>query len=150
MNSKLHKYHKSNTKNQWKQKGLFWTSKEEFEEIYQRYFESTHCELCNKPYKNSKDRNMDHIHLIDNKFGWFRNVVCIRCNVKKFDNKMLSTNTSGYKGISKHIDNHCKQGFLWQFQAMVEGNSKTIKSSIDLDKLVKFADKWKIDNKYYT
>tara|TARA_R110000824_G_scaffold9008_1_gene40716 strand:- start:39 stop:491 length:453 start_codon:yes stop_codon:yes gene_type:complete len=150
MNFKLHKKHKGYTKARWKQGGLIWSSEEEFEEIYQRYFESTHCELCNKPYKNSKDRNMDHIHLIDNKFGWFRNIVCTSCNKLRSDNKIRSDNASGYIGIGKYITKNCKQGFIWNFRVTVNGKQKTIKSSIDFDKLVIFAEKWKIDNKYYT
>ena len=150
MNSKLSKDHKRWTKAKWKSRGLLWTSEEEFEEIYSRVINSTHCELCKNQYTCNKNRQMDHVHYIDNKFGWFRNVVCNRCNTKKFDNKMLFTNTSGYKGITKTYRDDCKQGFLWQFQAMIDGKHKIIKSSADFDKLVKFADKWKIDNKYNT
>ena len=35
-------------------------------------------------------------------------------------------------------------------EAIVNGKQITIKSSVDLDYLKKFADKWKIDNKYNT
>tara|TARA_R110002126_G_scaffold4148_3_gene22216 strand:- start:157 stop:609 length:453 start_codon:yes stop_codon:yes gene_type:complete len=150
MNSNLHKNHKRWTKAKWKYRGLLWMSEEEFEEIYQLYILSTHCELCNNPYKSNRDRQMDHIHYIDNKFGWFRNVVCTRCNIMKSDNKLHSNNTSGYKGISKIFRDDCKQGFLWQFGAMVDSKYKTIKSSADYDKLVKFADQWKLDNNYNT
>ena len=149
MNSNLPKYHKARTKSHWKLRGLLWTSEEEFEEIYQRYFESTHCELCNKPYKSNFDRHMDHAHFID-KFGWFRNVVCNRCNGLRSDKKIPSHNTSGYKGISKNSQKDCKQGFLWVFQVHIDTKTITIKSSTDLDKLIKFADKWKIDNNYNT
>ena len=149
MNSKLHKYHKARTKCDWKRHGLIWTSEEEFEEIYQRVIDSIRCELCEKPYKNSRYRHMDHAHLID-KFGWFRNVVCSSCNLLRSDKKIRSDNTSGYIGISKRIDNHCKQGFNWVFHAEVNGKTKAIKTSIDFDKLVKFANQWKIENKYNT
>jgi len=150
MNSKLSKDHKRLNKAKWKTRGLIWTSEEEFEEIYLRVINSTHCELCDKPYKSNNDRHMDHIHYIDDKFGWFRNVLCNRCNIRKSDRKIPSNNTSGYVCITKHLRNDCKQGFLWQFQAIVEGKCKVIKSSVDFDKLVKFADQWKIDNHYNT
>ena len=150
MNSNLHRYHKKDTKCSWRRQGLILTSKEEFEEIYQRYILSTNCELCNKQYKSTKDRHMDHIHFIDNKWGWFRNVVCTSCNGLRSDNKIKKHNTSGYVGITKHLDKKCKQGFIWNFEATVNGKKKQIKSSIDLDYLKEFADKWKIDNKYNT
>jgi len=150
MNSNLHKGHKSWTKASWKRLGLLWTSEEEFEEIYQRVISSTHCELCDKPYKSIKDRQMDHIHYIDDHWGWFRNVVCTSCNALRSDRKMSANNTSGYIGISKHFGKTYKQGYFWDFSATINGKKETIKSSIDYDKLVKFADQWKKDNNYYT
>ena len=150
MNSNYYKYHKTHTKGVWKRHGLLWSSEEEFEEIYQRVIDSSHCELCEKPYKSTRDRQMDHKHCIDDKWGWFRNVICHSCNLLRSDKKIFANNTSGYIGISKHFAKDCKQGFIWNFQAVVNGKRKTIKSSIDFDKLVIFADKWKIDNKYNT
>ena len=150
MNSNLHKRHKSWTKDRWKKYGLLWTSKEEFEEIYQRVISSTQCELCGKPYKSNQDREMDHVHYIDDHWGWFRNVLCTSCNGLRFDKKIPSHNTSGYIGISKHYGKTYKQGFIWDFRAKVEGKQKTIKKLVDFDKLVKFADQWKLDNNYNT
>ena len=46
---------------------------------------------------------------------------------------------SGYQGIS--ID-----GDRWRFRATVDGKFKTIKCSIDKDKLIEFANKWKLEN----
>jgi len=147
----LKKDHKKNlTKANWKHRGLLWTSQEEFEEIYERVITSYNCELCNKPYKSNQDRHMDHAHYIDNKFGWFRNVVCRSCNFLRSDNKINSKNTSGYPGISKRNIKACKQGFNWEFQVYINGKRKTIKTSIDLEYLKKFADQWKIDNNYHT
>ena len=53
---------------------------------------------------------------------------------------------SGYKGISKDPKNQYTQGFRWRFRASVDGKTKTIKTSVDLNKLIEFADKWKLDN----
>ena len=149
MKSNYFKYHKISTKHNWKNKGLLWTSEEEFEEIYLRVISSTNCELCKKPYKSTKDRQMDHEHCIDDKWGWFRNIVCRRCNHRKSDRKQAN-NTSGYIGISKLPNKKCKQGFIWVFRAYVNGKRKQIKKSVDLEYLKKFAEKWKIDNDYYT
>ena len=71
---------KSNTFNQWKKRGLI-ESKEFMEQIYEEYLKSEECELCGNPYKNSKDKQMEHNHLT----GEFRNIVCKRCNCWKTD-----------------------------------------------------------------
>ena len=76
--------------------------------------------------------------------------VCNKCNRLKADLKIPSNNTSGYIGICKDNNKTCKQGYRWNFRATVDGKQKRIKSSIDYDKLVAFADKWKIDNNYHT
>ena len=56
---------------QWKFKGLKET-KEFMEQIYEEYLKSEECELCGEPYKNSRDKQMEHNHLT----GEFRNIVC--------------------------------------------------------------------------
>jgi hypothetical protein len=71
----------------------------------------------------------------------------------KLDNThttIRSSNISGYKGINKSMDKNSKQGFKWQFRITIDGERRCIKTSVDLDKLIKFADKWKIDNNYNT
>jgi len=135
--------HKANTKYSWKRIGL---NMDNFEEIYNKYIYATHCQLCNKQFENTKDRQMEHCH----ETGNFRNIVCNKCNRLKADVKMNSNNNSGYKGISKKNDINYKQGFRWRFQVNINGKLKTIKTSIDLDKVIKFAEKWKKDNNYYT
>ena len=72
--------HKVMTKSQWKRMGL---NMENFEDIYKRVMDTTHCDFCNvlleigKPSKHS--RCMDHCH----KTGEFRNVLCNICNIKR-------------------------------------------------------------------
>ena len=117
-----------------------------FEEIYNNYINAKHCELCNKQFQNTRDRQMEHCHAT----GQFRNIVCNNCNSRKEDRKINSNNTSGYKGISKQKDLTCKQGFCWIFQVRINGKKKTIKTSVNFDKLVKFAEQWKKDNNYHT
>jgi len=141
---------KSNKKNNWRQMGLILSSEEEFDEIYERYINSNNCELCNEPYINNYDRHMDHIHFIDDKWGWFRNVICRICNRKKADNKMRIDNTSRHKLIHKRFRKNYKQGYTWEFRVYIDGKYKTIKSSIDLDFLIKFRDDWTKKNNYYT
>jgi len=143
---KLAKYHKRKTLYSWKRQGLVHDNPEA---LYDEYIYLTNCDLCGIPYKNSKDRHMEHEHL-DGKYGPFRNFTCNSCNVRKSDVKMKSNNTSGYVGISKYKDKTCKQGFFWRFEATINGKSKIIKSSVDLGKLIEFSEKWKIDNNYHT
>ena len=138
---------KSGTIADWRQLGLILTSKEEGLEIYDRYINSTNCEKCGNKYTSTRDRHMDHAHLIDDKFGYFRNVLCHSCNVKR-KHRNNKDNTSGYNGICKHITKNCKQGFIWVFRVYINKKEKKIKSSINYDKLVELADNWKKENNY--
>ena len=149
MNSKLHKKHKTGTRYSWKKNGLILTSEEEFEEIYERYIASTHCELCDEPYKSTYDRQMDHCHYIDDKYGWFRNVLCQSCNQLRSDRKQANNN-SGYIGICKMQSKDCIQGFRWVFKVEINRIQKPIKTSVNLEYLIKFATQWKLDNNYNT
>ena len=140
---KLRKYHKTETICKWKKAGLIHDDKDS---LYNEYIYLTNCDLCGEFFKSSKDRHMEHCH----ETGQFRNFTCTSCNLLKSDVKMKSNNTSGYKGICKSNDISCKQGFVWHFRAMIDGKNKSIKRSVDFDKLVEFAEKWKKDNNYYT
>jgi len=140
---KLPKYHKRKTLDNWKRAGLVHDNPEA---LYDEYIYSTNCDLCGEFYKSSNDRQMEHSH----ETGEFRNFVCQSCNQRKSDVKMKSNNTSGYKGICKHKDKKCKQGFIWRFEAYIDGKQKVIKTSTDFDKLVEFSKQWKIDNNYNT
>ena len=139
---KLCKYHKTKKRYEWKSRGL---KTDNFEDIYNKYIYATHCELCNKQFENTKDRQMEH----DHNTGKFRNIVCNSCNQLKADVKLQSNNSSGYKGISKVKNKTCKQGFSWRFRVEINGKNKTIKQSINFDKLVEFAEKWKKENNYH-
>jgi hypothetical protein len=139
---KLAKYHKTMTKASWKKLGL---NMDNFEKIYQKYIYATHCELCNKQFKTSKDRQMEHDHNTKE----FRNIVCNSCNALKADRFNIN-NTSGYKGIYKYKDLTCKQGYTWKFRAIINGKYISIKTSVNKEKLIAFAEQWKKDNNYHT
>jgi len=62
--------------------------------------------------------------------------------------KIRKNNKTGFTGIYKKKDITCKQGFIWFFDANVDGKRKTIKSSTNYDFLVEFATKWKEENDY--
>jgi hypothetical protein len=141
---KLTKYHKCNTKKSWKAMGVIFND-DEFNTIYNRYIYATNCELCNKKFKTTRNRNLEHNH----QTGKFRNVVCNSCNSKKYDCKN-NKNKSGYKNISKEKRKDCVNGYIWRFVVRIEGKKKQIKTSTDLEWLIEFADKWKKDNNYIT
>ena len=66
----------------WKRQGLNETE-EEIEEIYERYYNTTHCDCCNIEFSlenNMDGKSMDHNH----KNGKFRNVLCKRCNNMRY------------------------------------------------------------------
>lgn len=68
---------KKRTYSQWKSRGL---NMETFEEVYDKYLHTTHCELCNVELEDKNNRNqkcMDHCHTT----GQFRNIVCRNCNM---------------------------------------------------------------------
>ena len=67
------------------------------EQIYEEYLLSEECELCGEPYKNSKDKQMEHNH----KTGEFRNICCNRCNHWKADK--AGKNISWDKDNNKYL-----------------------------------------------
>ena len=64
---------KSSTINCWKRSGLIHS---DFDELYENYLNSTHCDVCKSEYKDSFDRCMDH----DHETGEFRQFLCRDCN----------------------------------------------------------------------
>ena len=58
----------------WKLSGLIYA---DCNELYEIYIKTMKCQHCNKEFKNSQDRCMDH----DHNTGLFRKIVCRRCNV---------------------------------------------------------------------
>jgi len=142
----VYKCHKTRSICNWQTTGLILSSEEEGFEIYDRYINSTQCEKCGNKYKSTKDKHMDHSHEIDDKWGYFRNILCRSCNSKRC--KIPSNNTSGYLGIYKHLDKNCKLGYIWRFQVSIDEKQKIIKTSTDKEFLIKFATQWKIDNNY--
>tara|TARA_R110001606_G_scaffold397214_1_gene573004 strand:- start:338 stop:775 length:438 start_codon:yes stop_codon:yes gene_type:complete len=138
-------YHKHNNKNNWKRRGLKCDDLE-FEIIYNKYLNAEYCELCNKEFLSSLDRQMEH----DHDTGYFRNICCRSCNMLKSDVKMRKNNTSGFCGISPEKRASCKQGFTWKFEAYINGKKRSIKRNIHLDKLIEFATEWKLENNYNT
>tara|TARA_R110000824_G_scaffold181215_6_gene361960 strand:+ start:159 stop:605 length:447 start_codon:yes stop_codon:yes gene_type:complete len=78
--------------NEWKRRGLI---TDDFNLIYNRWINSTNCELCNHNYSESQ-KCMDHSHTT----GEFRSICCNKCNSNMLDISIKKNNTSGHKNIS--------------------------------------------------
>jgi len=83
---------KSDKISQWKQKGLI---SENYDQIYQLWLDSTHCDKCGCDY-NGTIKDMEHCHTT----GRFRAIVCHKCNMNMLDKKKRTDNTSGHRNIS--------------------------------------------------
>tara|TARA_R110000823_G_scaffold273243_1_gene392294 strand:+ start:325 stop:768 length:444 start_codon:yes stop_codon:yes gene_type:complete len=68
------KYHKTHAISNWKRKGVIY---HDFDELYEVYIKTMNCSHCEKDFKNTKDRCLDH----DHDTGAFRKIVCQTCNI---------------------------------------------------------------------
>jgi len=57
----------------WKKRGLIC---DDYNALYETYIKTMECQHCNKAFKKSSDRCLDHNH----ETGLFRKIVCHRCN----------------------------------------------------------------------
>ena len=64
---------KVNSISRWKSRGVI---HEDFDKLYELYINTDECMVCHNPFKNSKDRHLDHSHIT----GEYRNVLCQSCN----------------------------------------------------------------------
>ena len=78
---KLRKYHKYSSRQNWEKRGLIFVDDEHFEYIYNEYIRATNCDLSNKLFPVSRDRQLDY----DRKTGYPRHIVCQYCNMIKID-----------------------------------------------------------------
>jgi len=138
----LPKRNKSSKKYDWKRRGLIFT-KEEFEEIYNRYIWASHCELCGNPFKSLRDRCMDHDHIT----GKFRNIVCQKCNLCKSDKK-FNTNT-GEQYISKTKNKEYVQGFCYRIRIIRNSKEVLCKIRKTLEEAIEVRDKFIEENPQY-
>ena len=107
----LYKDHKYFTKKNWERYGIMFRDDGHFEFVYYEYIRATNCELCNKLFTKSNDRQLDHNHITCDP----RNIVCNKCNQHKKDNKKKPTNT-GYDYISKCKDKNYKTGYSFRIR----------------------------------
>jgi len=77
--NKTEEGHKSQKIGHWKYQGMILQKNQDWESIYYYVVSLDNCEECNKYFKNTRDRHLDH----DHQTGFIRNVVCCSCNQKR-------------------------------------------------------------------
>ena len=135
----LPKDHKSSKKKYWKWVGV---NMDNFDEIYNRYINSSQCELCDKIYDKQRDRCLDHCHTT----GKFRNVVCQKCNALKKDNDKKKNNTSGYKNITVCKDPLYKNGICYVVKFIRNRKKIYYKRNTTLEDAILFRDNFIKEN----
>ena len=68
-----HEEYKKKKIERWQQRGVIYP---DFDDLYDVYMNTMECQHCNKLFKKSLDRHLDHDHTT----GAFRMIVCCACN----------------------------------------------------------------------
>ena len=69
--------HQKITKKDWKKYGIIAT---DYDLIYRVYMATDKCEFCLEPFKDSRDRHLDHNHSILDSYN-IRGILCRQCNL---------------------------------------------------------------------
>ena len=139
----LYKDHKAKKKYEWKIRGIIFVGL--FDEIYDIYIHSSHCDKCKNKFKNSFDRKLDHCHLITDDFN-IRGVLCHSCNSK---NPQIWDNNTGEECIFKIKHKSYKQGFSFRIKKYWNGKYVLCKSRTTLELAIKCRDKFMAENPQY-
>ena len=131
----MNKYKKYDTIWTWKKSGIKFYNKEDEDYIYDYYINTTHCENCNKVFLNTRDRQLDHCHLLNE----IRGVICNKCNHRTIEK---------CGKVIKKINIKCKQGFTWSFQLKRDRKLIVYKTSTNKEELEEFRINWINDNLY--
>ena len=127
----LHKDHKRNTRKRWKQIGIHFVDDEHFEYIYNIYIRETNCDICNKLFLTSIDRQLDH----DHETGDVRNILCNRCNSVRKDAKRDGSNT-GEEHIYKVKNKEYKTGYCFRIIIRRDGKAVICASRTTLERAI--------------
>ena len=97
----------------WKYRGLILREGESYQQIYDKVYSATNCELCNHSFDENNKPEMDHCH----ETGYFRKVLCRSCNSQykqlpsgKYKNnksrhKYIAKRKNGYYSVAKRVNN---------------------------------------------
>ena len=102
-------------------------------------------------------QTLDHINRdrTDNRIANLRQVTQkenAENSPRHHERKLLSTNTSGYRGLSHVVDYYRKDGtpkMLWEATVEIDGKRKYIGSSVDKDKAIEKLKKYWLDTHDY-
>ena len=134
MESKRSKYE---TIRNWKRRGVVYG---DFEELYYIYMRTLNCSHCNKEFKNSYERCLDHCH----NTGKFRNVVCRTCNLNL--RKQTSTSITGEQYICIKKNKTYKTGYCYKIQITRFGKKICEKHRSTLEDAIKCRDNFIKEN----
>ena len=67
---------KSNRIGKWKHRGII---DPDFDAVYEYYVKQTHCQICDREFKSTKDRHLEHDHDITDDDN-IRYICCTYCN----------------------------------------------------------------------
>ena len=129
-----HKYH---TIYNWKSYGIKFYDEADEDYIYDYYINTTNCENCNKVFKNTKDRQLDHCHLQYT----IRGIICNTCNCRVIEKCAK---------LKQRTDPSCTS-ILWEFSVKRDGKIVVDKKSTNKEYLEEWRLNW-IDNNlsYFT
>lgn len=91
----------------WIKQGMVDTFNDNYKTIWNRYNDTTHCEICNKSFNNNR-MNMEHNHTT----GFFRGFVCTRCNIRIAQEETPRKNTTGIPYLNY---THFKRNNEWLY-----------------------------------
>jgi len=133
----LYKNHKAKKKFEWKRRGMIFVDDYHFWYVYNEYIHATNCDLCDKLFTKSLDRQLDHCHIT----GEIRNIVCQKCNQRRKDNKSKKTNT-GEENIYKIKHKRYKTGYCFRIQIIRDGKYALATTRNTLEKAIKCRDEF--------
>ena len=114
---------------------------DDFDYVYNEYIHATNCDICNKKFTNTLDRQLDH----DHETGEIRNIICQKCNRNKKDFNCKNSNT-GERYISKCKNNRMKTGFEYRITIERDGIKIALNVRNTLEKAIKFRDEFLKNN----
>ena len=128
---------KSTRISRWKTYGII---DEDLSAVYEYYIKETHCMVCFKPYKDSKDRHLDH----DHETGEIRYICCQSCNTHFLREKPHVITKPRSDTNSGHLSIYYRENEdKWIFQKQIY-KKRFFKRFDTLAEAIQ----WKIDNNY--